>query len=89
MTIIWLASYPKSGNTWLRAILTNYLNQDKQPASINELIGGSGAVSRHEFDELLGLESSDLRPDESEQYRPLFYKLLASECTPPPFYQDT
>ena len=23
--IIWLASYPKSGNTWLRALLTNYL----------------------------------------------------------------
>jgi len=25
--IIWLASYPKSGNTWLRAFLTNYLNK--------------------------------------------------------------
>ena len=23
--IFWLASYPKSGNTWLRALLTNYL----------------------------------------------------------------
>ena len=22
--IIWLASYPKSGNTWLRALLSNY-----------------------------------------------------------------
>jgi len=22
--IIWLASYPKSGNTWLRALLTAY-----------------------------------------------------------------
>ena len=25
--IIWIASYPKSGNTWLRAFLTNYLNK--------------------------------------------------------------
>ena len=25
--IIWLASYPKSGNTWLRSFLTNYLNK--------------------------------------------------------------
>ncbi len=25
MSIFWLASYPKSGNTWLRAVLTNYL----------------------------------------------------------------
>jgi len=26
--IIWLASYPKSGNTWLRSFLTNYLNKN-------------------------------------------------------------
>ena len=25
MSIIWLASYPKSGNTWLRFLLYNYL----------------------------------------------------------------
>ena len=25
--IIWLASYPKSGNTWLRSFLTNYLDK--------------------------------------------------------------
>ncbi len=23
--IIWLASYPRSGNTWIRALLSNYL----------------------------------------------------------------
>ena len=28
--IIWLSSYPKSGNTWLRALLTNYLFPDKK-----------------------------------------------------------
>ena len=29
--IFWLASYPKSGNTWLRALLTNYLyNQNNE-----------------------------------------------------------
>jgi len=27
--IIWLASYPKSGNTWVRALLTNYLSKNK------------------------------------------------------------
>ena len=26
--IIWLASYPKSGNTWLRALLSSYLYSD-------------------------------------------------------------
>ncbi|MDB2617051.1 sulfotransferase domain-containing protein [Candidatus Pelagibacter bacterium] len=28
--IIWLSSYPKSGNTWLRVLLTNYLFSDKK-----------------------------------------------------------
>ena len=26
--ILWLASYPKSGNTWVRAFLTNYFSQN-------------------------------------------------------------
>lgn len=28
--IIWLASYPKSGNTWLRSFLTSYINPKKK-----------------------------------------------------------
>ncbi len=35
--IIWLASYPKSGNTWLRAFLHNLLRNPSQPADINQL----------------------------------------------------
>ena len=35
--IIWLASYPKSGNTWLRAFLHNLLRNPEQPADINQL----------------------------------------------------
>lgn len=34
--IIWLASYPKSGNTWLRAFLRN-LSETGKPADINAL----------------------------------------------------
>ena len=26
--IIWIASYPKSGNTWVRSFLTNYLSDE-------------------------------------------------------------
>ena len=26
--IIWIASYPKSGNTWVRALLSSYINSD-------------------------------------------------------------
>ncbi len=35
--LIWLASYPKSGNTWMRAYLHNLLRNPPKPASINEL----------------------------------------------------
>jgi len=35
--IIWLASYPKSGNTWLRIFLHNYILQPATPHSINAL----------------------------------------------------
>lgn len=35
--IIWLASYPRSGNTWLRAFLHNLLRDPKQPYDINRL----------------------------------------------------
>ncbi len=35
--IIWLASYPKSGNTWLRAFLANFLANREGPIPINEL----------------------------------------------------
>lgn len=35
--IIWLASYPKSGNTWMRVFLHNLLRNPKEPAGINSL----------------------------------------------------
>ena len=36
-SIVWLASYPKSGNTWARIFLANYLFDRKTPMSINEV----------------------------------------------------
>ncbi len=35
--IVWLASYPKSGNTWVRAFLHNLLAGGQSPAPINDL----------------------------------------------------
>ena len=36
-TLVWLASYPKSGNTWLRAFLANYFIEGSEPVSINNM----------------------------------------------------
>jgi aryl sulfotransferase len=35
--IVWLASYPKSGNTWLRFLLANYLSDSTEPLAINRI----------------------------------------------------
>lgn len=46
--IIWLASYPKSGNTWTRAFLHNLLLKPDKPVYINDLdtfcVGESGTA---------------------------------------------
>lgn len=36
-SIVWLASYPKSGNTWVRIFLANYLSNAQKPIPINQL----------------------------------------------------
>jgi hypothetical protein len=33
--IVWLASYPKSGNTWLRAFIHNLLHSSEQPSELD------------------------------------------------------
>lgn len=81
--IVWLASYPKSGNTWMRAFLANYVNDADKPLSINELRVGGIASGRLSFDELVGVETSDLTPTQVQNCRPMVYRLLAenSETT--------
>lgn len=50
-SIVWLASYPKSGNTWMRVFLANYLANTGKPLSINQVhrfgIGDSIAKTYH------------------------------------------
>lgn len=76
-SIVWLASYPKSGNTWLRAFLANYLQDRPEPVDINDLGTDGIASDRGQFDRLVGIESSHLTDDEVDFYRPGLYELLA------------
>jgi hypothetical protein len=78
--IVWLASYPKSGNTWFRIFLANLLRDSDTPANINELEGGPIASSRQLFDEATGLSSADLTVDEIENLRPEVYKYISLEA---------
>ncbi|AJI57879.1 sulfotransferase domain protein [Francisella philomiragia] len=70
---IWLASYPKSGNTWFRIFLTNYLNNSNEPASINNLERTPIASARSYFDRCYGFDSADLYLDEIDALRPDMY----------------
>ena len=74
--IWWLASYPKSGNTWVRALLSYY---KYGTAHINSLMGDSFITSRAIFDEWLGLESSDLTLDEIDDYRHDYHLAIGQE----------
>lgn len=77
--IIWLASYPKSGNTWFRVFLTNLLSESNVPASINDLTETSISSSRKVFDEYTGLSSSDLTFEEIDSMRPDVYRMQSQE----------
>ena len=46
--IVWLASYPKSGNTWTRVFLANYLVGGETPVPINQVhrVGIGDAIAR-------------------------------------------
>lgn len=81
--IYWLASYPKSGNTWMRILLTNYLRDADKPADINSLDGGPIASARQAFDDHVGLEASDLTQDEIERYRPFVYEQMSAQAKEP------
>lgn len=78
--IYWLASYPKSGNTWMRILLTNYLRNADRPANINNLDGGPIASARQIFDDNVGIEASDLTQDEIERYRPYVYEMMSEQA---------
>ena len=51
--IIWLASYPKSGNTWVRSFLTSILYSNEGNINLNDLnkLGGQYPL-RNQFKNL-------------------------------------
>lgn len=67
--LVWLASYPKSGNTWLRALLTAYLDPAGGPLDINRMNIGTHSASRQLFDHAVGVPSAYLRDAEIEHCR--------------------
>jgi aryl sulfotransferase len=75
---IWLASYPKSGNTWFRMLVANLSAEDGKPVDINDLPERGGIASaRGPFDYLTLIDSGLLTYDEVDNLRPRIYEELA------------
>ena len=77
--VIWLASYPKSGNTWMRAFLANYFRNPERPIPINNLpkyvLGDNFATH---YQRLSGKPRSKLTAADIAQLRPRVHEWFAS-----------
>ena len=78
--LIWLASYPKSGNTWVRILLANYLNTENKPIDINQINTSIISSSRSIFDNSTAFLASELKHDEVDILRPEVYKKISEEA---------
>ncbi|MBS0470609.1 MAG: sulfotransferase domain-containing protein [Proteobacteria bacterium] len=78
----WLASYPKSGNTWMRIMIGCLALPEGAPVDINALEGQGGITSaRGMFDGFFLTDSSLLSHDEIDRLRPRLYEAMASDLT--------
>lgn len=68
--IVWLASYPKSGNTWVRFLLANLLYPQFAPMPLNR-IGAlfPGEQNRAHFERIVGKPASAMTQAETHKAR--------------------
>lgn len=79
-SVIWLASYMKSGNTWLRLLLANLLSNEREAVSINEIdLSAYSATRRDDLEELTQVDTSLLSRAELDALRPLVAEAIAME----------
>ena len=86
--LVWLASYPRSGNTWFRILLSMLLTEKRNKTDLNQLETRLIANSRIMFDELAGINSSELTSKEINNLKPAVFQLLSDE-TPEHIYLKT
>lgn len=78
--IILIASYPKSGNTWVRALLTSAW-RDGSDVKLNQLMIAS-ASSRRFMDAVIGISSAEFGADELGRMRPAIYDFASKRVRP-------
>ncbi|MCC5879141.1 MAG: sulfotransferase domain-containing protein [Idiomarina sp.] len=82
--MFWLASYPKSGNTWMRSFISA-LNLEEQSndediddIDLNALRTGAIASGREWIERALGFSMDSLNADEIDALRPHAYRYINS-----------
>jgi hypothetical protein len=77
--ILWLASYPKSGNTWVRAFLHNLMRDPAQAYDINRLSDLTAGDSQIAWYRALDPALGENYPDERvRELRPLVHGAIAA-----------
>lgn len=77
--ICWLASYPKSGNTWLRAFLANMVVDRGEAVALQELPRfGDDEALPEDYAALGGRPSSELSTADIARLRPLVHARIAA-----------
>ncbi|KUR78185.1 sulfotransferase domain-containing protein [Novosphingobium sp. FSW06-99] len=80
----WIASYPKSGNTWLRLALWSLAHDGAVPDLGDDRLNQVPiCCSRMEFDNELAVDSSDLPHEQIAALRPRFYEAQAARSSEP------
>ena len=80
--IIWLASYQKSGNTWMRVFLANYFAPKGRQFSINQLNQFTTSDLRRDFfDRAAGGRFEGETIEDSIRIRPTVQRLIAQSKT--------
>ena len=78
--VVWLASYPKSGNTWLRMLIAALSPVGERGIDINAMPADQTIASARDiFDDRLLIGSDLLTHDEIDCLRPRLYEDLAGD----------
>lgn len=78
--ILWLASFPKSGNTWLRVFIENLFRNSAEPVSINELgVVRYGDMMGPLFEKIAGKPLQEMSDAELHALREPLQKSWAQE----------
>ena len=76
--ILWLASYPKSGNTWLRAFLHNLFRNTQTPFDINQMAELTAGDSQAQWYKHLDPRPPEaLSQDDFARLRPKVHALIS------------